>query len=146
MARQGATTIWELWNGDTASPDMNSGNHVMMIGDFLIWCYEDLCGIRNAENPAAFRRVLMQPCFPEGLSHAEATYNSPSGRYDSRWKRSDKGIDWQVTVPANCSAEIHLPKSLFPATPRKEKGIRSVKANATDWIVDAGSGSYRFGK
>ena len=146
MARQGATTIWELWNGDTASPDMNSGNHVMMIGDFLIWCYEDLCGIRNAETPAAFRRVLMQPCFPEGLSHAEATYNSPSGRYDSRWKRSDKGIDWQVTVPANCSAEIHLPKSLFPATPRKEKGIRSVKANATDWIVDAGSGSYRFGK
>jgi hypothetical protein len=26
MVRQGATTIWELWNGDTANPAMNSGN------------------------------------------------------------------------------------------------------------------------
>ena len=26
MAENGATTIWELWNGDTANPWMNSGN------------------------------------------------------------------------------------------------------------------------
>ena len=35
MAEQGATTIWELWNGNTANPAMNSGNHVMLLGDFL---------------------------------------------------------------------------------------------------------------
>ena len=29
MAENGATTIWELWNGNTANPSMNSGNHVM---------------------------------------------------------------------------------------------------------------------
>ena len=33
MIEKGATTIWELWNGDTADPAMNSGNHVMQIGD-----------------------------------------------------------------------------------------------------------------
>ena len=33
MAGKGATTIWELWNGNTANPSMNSGNHVMLIGD-----------------------------------------------------------------------------------------------------------------
>ena len=42
MAEQGATTIWELWNGNTANPAMNSGNHVMLLGDFLPWCYENL--------------------------------------------------------------------------------------------------------
>ena len=26
MIDRGATTIWELWNGDTADPAMNSGN------------------------------------------------------------------------------------------------------------------------
>ncbi len=45
MLTQGATTIWELWNGNTAAPAMNSANHVMMIGDLLTWYYEDLAAI-----------------------------------------------------------------------------------------------------
>ena len=48
MIKKGATTIWELWNGDTANPAMNSRNHVMLLGDLLIWFYEDLAGIKNA--------------------------------------------------------------------------------------------------
>lgn len=35
MIDKGATTIWELWNGDKARPDMNSGNHVMLLGDVI---------------------------------------------------------------------------------------------------------------
>ena len=35
MVTQGATTIWELWNGDTADPAMNSGNHLMLVGDLI---------------------------------------------------------------------------------------------------------------
>ena len=126
---------------------MNSYNHVMMIGDFVIWCYEDLAGIRNAEGSTAFRRVLMQPCFPDGLSSAEASYDSASGRYTSRWERNSDGhTRWEVTVPPNCSAEIRLPRRLFPAAPHKGDGIRSVSSTASDWIVDAASGSYTFGK
>lgn len=33
-------TIWELWNGNTADPGMNSHNHVMLLGDLLVWFYE----------------------------------------------------------------------------------------------------------
>lgn len=40
MMEKGATTVWELWNGDTADPAMNSGNHVMQIGDLNVWFYE----------------------------------------------------------------------------------------------------------
>ncbi len=38
MVEKGATTIWELWNGDTADPAMNSGNHVMQVGDSASGC------------------------------------------------------------------------------------------------------------
>lgn len=31
MVENGATTIWELWNGNTAAPNMNSYNHVMLL-------------------------------------------------------------------------------------------------------------------
>ena len=47
MAENGATTIWELWNGDKADPKMNSGNHVMLLGDLLTWCYQYLGGIQQ---------------------------------------------------------------------------------------------------
>jgi alpha-L-rhamnosidase len=41
MIENDATTIWELWNGNTAAPDMNSYNHVMLLGDLIIWFYEN---------------------------------------------------------------------------------------------------------
>ena len=50
MVANGATTIWELWNGNTANPGMNSQNHVMLLGDLLIWYYENLAGIRSRQN------------------------------------------------------------------------------------------------
>ncbi|HUP11593.1 MAG TPA: family 78 glycoside hydrolase catalytic domain, partial [Niastella sp.] len=45
MVKNGATTIWELWNGNTANPSMNSQNHVMLLGDLLVWMYENAAGI-----------------------------------------------------------------------------------------------------
>ena len=52
MAENGSTTIWELWNGNTAAPDMNSYNHVMLLGDLIVWYYENLAGIKsNPEKP-----------------------------------------------------------------------------------------------
>ena len=56
MAENGATTIWELWNGNTADPAMNSGNHVMLLGDLVIWYYEYLGGIRPAA--PAYKKIL----------------------------------------------------------------------------------------
>lgn len=78
MITHGATTIWELWNFDTAAPDMNSQNHVMMLGDLLVWFYENLAGIRTDPAKPAFRRIVMNPDFPEGLDFVEASHHSVS--------------------------------------------------------------------
>ena len=55
MVEKGATTVWELWNGDTADPAMNSGNHVMQIGDLGLWMYEYLAGIRTDPRTAGIQ-------------------------------------------------------------------------------------------
>ena len=52
-----ARTIWELWNGDTANPAMNSGNHVMLLGDVLIWLYEDLAGIKESPRKHSIQKA-----------------------------------------------------------------------------------------
>ena len=48
--------IWELWNGNTADPAMNSANHVMLLGDLIVWAYGYLGGISNAPGSAVLNR------------------------------------------------------------------------------------------
>lgn len=107
MARRGATTIWELWNGDTGDPSMNSANHVMLLGDLLIWEYEYLAGIRPLE--AGYSKIEFQPTFIEGLDRVDCSYRSVCGTIESHWRRSGKGIEWTVVVPPNTTAAVHLP-------------------------------------
>jgi alpha-L-rhamnosidase len=106
MVERGATTIWELWNGDSANPAMNSQNHVMLLGDLITWMYEDLAGIAPGE--PGFKKIVMRPSFV-GPGSVTATYDTPYGLVSSRWKRSGSAVVWNVTVPGNTSAKIYLP-------------------------------------
>ncbi|MEN6588542.1 MAG: family 78 glycoside hydrolase catalytic domain [Proteiniphilum sp.] len=143
MIEKGATTIWELWNGDTADPAMNSGNHVMLLGDLIIWYYEDLAGIKNHPESVAYKKLWMEPKFPEGLSHVKASYNSAYGEMKSEWSREGDAFSWDVTIPANTSAIVRLPKDLHIQTP-VGAGIRRVNETDTELEIEIGSGSYRF--
>ncbi len=108
MVEQGATTIWELWNGNSADPAMNSQNHVMLLGDLLTWCFEDLAGIAPAK--PGFKEIRMQPIFPAGLDSVNASYSSPYGLIKSHWKKAGGHILWDISVPPNTRAIIHLPE------------------------------------
>jgi alpha-L-rhamnosidase len=107
MYRNGATTIWELWNGNTADPAMNSGNHVMLLGDLILWEYEYLGGIRALE--PGYSKIQLKPYPIEGLDFVNCTYNSVSGRIESNWKRVSNRFEWDIVIPANTTAEVCLP-------------------------------------
>lgn len=107
MYRNGATTIWELWNGNTADPAMNSGNHVMLLGDLILWEYEYLGGIRALE--PGYSKIQLKPYPIEGLDFVNCSYNSVSGRIQSQWKREGNRFEWDIVIPANTTAEVCLP-------------------------------------
>ncbi|MBQ6771443.1 MAG: family 78 glycoside hydrolase catalytic domain [Bacteroidales bacterium] len=107
MVRNGATTIWELWNGNTADPAMNSGNHVMLLGDLILWEYEYLGGIRALE--PGYGKIQLKPYPIEGLDFVNCSYNSVSGRIESSWKREGNRFEWDIVIPANTTAEIQMP-------------------------------------
>lgn len=107
MVENGATTIWELWNGNTANPSMNSGNHVMLLGDLIIWEYEYLGGIRALE--PGFKKIELKPYPIEGLDYVNCSYDSPYGRILSNWKREGNHFEWEFTVPANTTARVQVP-------------------------------------
>ena len=108
MAKQGATTIWELWNGNTADPKMNSGNHVMLLGDLIPFLYQNLAGIRATE--PAYHHIDLRPQTDiENLSKVDCSYSTPYGEVVSKWHKNLQKMHWQVTVPCNTTATIHLP-------------------------------------
>ena len=110
MIKKGATTVWELWNGDEAGPAMNSGCHAHLIGDLLRWYYESLAGIGPDLSAPAFRKVWMEPCFPEGLESVSASFNSPYGTIASSWKRDGDRLSWDIEIPVGATATVLVPE------------------------------------
>lgn len=144
MIKRGATTIWELWNGDTANPAMNSRNHVMLLGDVLIWFYEDLAGIKADPSSVAFKKILMEPVFPEELKLVNASHISPYGKIDSSWKREGNKLEWNITIPANTTATVKVPLVFNVKIDTNQAGIHSVKEDKDKLVVELGSGKYSF--
>lgn len=110
MAEKGATTTWELWNGDTASPKMNSGNHVMLLGDLLSWLYEDVAGIQAGK--AGFKHIILKPDFSvDEMDGVRASYQSIYGLIKSEWTKENGRLKWTITIPANTTATLCMPDS-----------------------------------
>jgi len=107
MISQGATTVWELWNGNTADPSMNSGNHVMLIGDMISFFYENLAGIQPAE--PGFLSIILKPEIHCGLTGVKATFQSPRGLISSHWTHDSGNFTWKVHIPLDTPAVVKLP-------------------------------------
>lgn len=94
----GATTIWENWEGNL------SQNHYSP-GAVCQWLFDTVCGIRaDGEN-----RFAVAPVPGGSLTHAEACYRSLYGEVKSRWEKTQSGVKYEIEIPANCTAEIRLP-------------------------------------
>ena len=143
MISKDATTIWELWNGDTADPGMNSGNHVMQIGDLGVWMYEYLAGIRSDPARPGFQHIIIQPVPPAGLSSVRASHRTQYGLITSAWKRTGTTLELTVTIPPNTTATINVPgKSISSVT--ESKGLAAATYRAGYAVFEAGSGTYAF--
>ena len=150
MVGKGATTIWELWNGDHGDPGMNSGNHVMLLGDLIIWFYESLAGIKADPEFPGFRHILMKPAITPELKFVTAAYKSVCGTIRSNWTVTPDKFEWKITIPSNCSATVYV-----PTLNREEvleggrnaatsEGVRFIRWEDNFALFEIKSGSYSF--
>jgi len=149
MVKKGATTIWELWNSDSAPYSMNSYNHVMLIGDLIIWMYENLAGIKPSENKG-FKEIIMHPWFAPDLKYVRATYNSLYGTIYSEWRFENNLFYWKIIIPPNAKALVYFPvrKDRFLMEDgrhvSKIKGVRYLGRHQGCLVMEVGSGEYNF--
>jgi alpha-L-rhamnosidase len=148
MIDNGATTIWERWDGYVKGrgfqdPGMNSLNH-WALGSVGEWMWRNIMGLNPDENHPGWKHFTVAPRPGGNLSWAKGEYLSVRGRIKSEWEIKNGRFMLDVMVPPNTSATIKLPRA-------REKKIRlnnnPVQPDAyTDGtaIFHLESGSYRF--
>lgn len=104
MPKNGATTIWESWEGPKAQGTVASLNHYSK-GAVVEWLFSVMCGIIvDSEN-----HFVIRPLPGGTFTYASASYNSIYGLVKSGWKKAGNGYEYTVEIPANCTAEVILP-------------------------------------
>jgi len=135
----GATTLYENWPVDAAN-DI-SMNHIMF-GEIGAWFYKALGGIKPDPEEPGFKNIILKPFFVEGLSSFEARHFSPYGEILSKWTRNRKNIRYEVTIPANSSADFFVPdkyslEKINLTSPEKLPELK--ESSDGSWHLEAGS-------
>ncbi len=150
---QGATTIWERWDGQ--KPDgsfqdvgMNSFNHYAY-GAIGEWMYRYIAGMDIDPETPGYKHILLAPHPGGGLTNADAEFTSLYGKVKSAWKIDGNDFVYEVTVPANTTATVSLPSAKAEQLTMNSQPVPATikeSLNQTDKGIsfNVGSGNYQF--
>ncbi len=150
---QGATTIWERWDGQ--KPDgtfqdvgMNSFNHYAY-GAIGEWLYKHVAGLDIDPMNPGYKHILFYPHPGGGLTKASAELKSMYGPIKSSWNINQSQFTYEVAIPANATATVTLPNAVLTGVQLNQSPLSANKAikaaqNGNETIVELGSGKYSF--
>jgi alpha-L-rhamnosidase len=150
--RNGATTVWERWDGFTrergfTDEPSNSFNHYAF-GAVGEWMYDAIGGIALDAAAPAGRHVLVRPRPGGGIRHARARYDSRYGPISTDWTLDQGFFRLKIAIPAGSHATVTLPFGGNVTESRvalaESPGIRIVEATGRKTVVTAESGTYDF--
>lgn len=152
--KQGATTIWERWDGQ--KPDgsfqdkaMNSFNHYAY-GAIGEWMYRVMAGIEIDQAAPGYKHSLIQPQPGGGFASVKASHKTMYGKVSSAWKLEDGRFELAVEIPANTRATVRLPNAQLANVLESGQalstgnGITGLRQDGDFAVVEIGSGQYRF--
>ena len=120
--KNGATTIWERWDGWTPdkgfqSCGMNSFNHYAYgaVGD---WMVSTVAGLQFDPQDPGYKHIIFKPRPGGTLAWAEARLKTPQGEAAIRWELKEGALELAFEVPAGARATVSLPEGWggVPAT------------------------------
>ncbi len=113
MIENGATTIWERWDGYVKgrgfqNPGMNSLNH-WALGAVGEWMWRTIIGLNPDEQAPGYERFTVAPRPGGGLTSASGTYDSIRGPIRIAWTLQGGTFTLNLSVPPNTEALVRLP-------------------------------------
>ena len=138
---QGATTIWERWDGWTEengfqSTQMNSFNHYAY-GAIGAWLYNTVAGIEIDPLAPGYKHIILRPQPGGALTEARGKLRTLYGEVVSDWKLNQGRFEWTVVIPPNTRATVHLPAGL-------ERAITMNGQPVSGLVHEVEAGEYHF--
>jgi alpha-L-rhamnosidase len=154
MVNQGATTIWERWDGYVRGrgfqdPGMNSFNH-WAFGSVGQWVWQDLAGIQPDDESPGYKHFTIRPRPGAGVTWLGSRYDSIRGPIESRWKLEGDRFALDATVPANTTATIYVPAGSADAVTEggvplaRVRGVKLLRVQDGAAVLEVESGRYAF--
>ena len=109
-----------------------------------------MAGIRPDMDLPAFKHIVMRPTPVGNLSFVKASYKSSYGKIESSWKISGGQFVWDITVPVNTTATVHVPSGDPGRVTESAKqaneahGVKYLGTEAGAAVYEIGSGIYQF--
>jgi alpha-L-rhamnosidase len=148
---QGATTIWERWDGQ--KPDgtfqdigMNSFNHYAY-GAIGEWLYQYVAGLNIDEQKPGYKHIILSPHVGGGLKNAKVEFNSLYGKIVSSWKLENNSFVYEVNIPTNTTATVTLPNIQIEGLKINSKPVTAkttINVSGNNASLTLGSGKYLF--
>jgi alpha-L-rhamnosidase len=102
MLENGATTIWECWDGEHS----RIHDTLISIGS---WFIQGIAGIRIDEGSPGFKHFLIRPAVVGDLTWARASLNSIHGRIAVQWRLEGNDLEIELVIPVNTTATVYVP-------------------------------------
>jgi alpha-L-rhamnosidase len=103
MLAQGATTLWEQWDGD------NSHLHASFVS-VAAWFVRGLAGIRSDPAYPGYEQFVIAPTLGD-LDWLTCTHECVRGTIECRWRREAGNLVLTVQVPPGTKARLRVPTS-----------------------------------
>ena len=140
---QGATTMWEQWDG------RNSRNHPMF-GGGIVWFYRKIAGMNADPRQPGYRHIIFRPQPVADLTFASYSNLTPYGMAGIEWKRGSGSFTTDITVPVGSTATVYIPiTAAGHVTESSEEittweNIRFIGTEDEYVVFRVNSGNYRF--
>ena len=109
MIDQGATTVWERWDGIRQDGTaFESLNHYSK-GAVITFLHRYVAGIRLLDDGPGYRHFRIEPQPGGGITWAQARHDSPYGRIESSWRLDGSELELSLLVPPGTTAAVVLP-------------------------------------
>jgi len=114
MVENGATTVYERWNG---YEEQENGEYLLQgslnhcgLGSVNEFLFRYVLGIEADENEPGFKHIILRPMAGGTLTYAKGSYESVYGTIESEWEKTEEGvIIYHTVIPANTSATFIFP-------------------------------------
>ncbi len=157
MIEQGATSMWERWDGYVKGrsgggfqdPGMNSFNH-FAFGAIGEWMMRTIGGLNLDPDHPGWKHFFVKPIPGGGITWAKTGYRSIHGQILASWNVADGKFVMDLTVPANTWATVQVPTADAGSVMEGDVAAAKAEGVTPGGVLDGAAvfsvraGTYRF--